>query len=389
MKSVVFRGPVLTQSGYGVHCRQVAKWLLNKHDNDVKFIPTPWGDTPWIINKESHGGLIEEIMKRTVNPENIQQRPDISFQLQLPNEWDPQLARFNVGMSAVVETDRCSPAWVSACNAMNMVIVPSNHAKQCLLNSGNVTVPLLVVPESFSESIEGTVERPSQPLEFSTSFNFLIFGQITGSNPDNDRKNTFYMIKWLCETFAGNKDVGIVIKTNCGRNSLIDKNVTTNMLKQLMVEVRKGPYPRLHLLHGDMEDDDVALLYKHPSIKALIALTRGEGFGLPILEAAASGLPVIATGWSGHLDFLNLGKFISVYYQLGNVHPSRVDGNIFVKGARWAHPSEEDFKKRVAKFHEKSSTPKEWAAELQQKIVSTYSFKKICEAYDSALHEVL
>jgi len=307
--------------------------------------------------------------------------------LQLPNEWDPKLSRVNVGITAAVETDRCHPEWVSACNAMNLVIVPSQHAKQCLANSGNVTKPIIIIPEAYSEAITAP-ELPTLP-DFPTPFNFLIFGQLTGNNPNSDRKNIFYTIKWLCETFKNDKDVGIIVKTNAGRNSKIDRNLVTNLMKQLLAEVRPSGNPKFYLLHGDMSDQEVASLYRHNQVKALVALTRGEGYGLPILEAAASGLPVIATGWSGHLDFLKHGKFISVYYQLGEVHPSRVDNKIFVKGARWANPSEEDFKKRALKFRESSSTPKQWALDLQKKVTDLYSIEKVCQAYDAALREVL
>lgn len=388
LKKVIFQGPALTQSGYGVHSRQVAKWLLSRGDLDVKFVLTPWGDTPWIVDQSAYGGLAKDIMQRAINPQAAQQlNADVSMQLQLPNEWNPKLAKFNVGITAAVETDRCHPDWVAACNAMNLIVVPSQHAKQCLANSGNLTRPTIVVPESFSEAISAP-ELPKLD-DFPTPFNFLIFGQLTGNNPNSDRKNIFFTIKWLCETFKDDKDVGIVLKTNAGRNSKIDRNLVTNLMKQLLAEVRKGPFPRFYLMHGDMNDQEVASLYRHPQVKSLVTLTRGEGYGLPILEAAASGLPIIATGWSGHLDFLKHGKFISVYYQLGEVHPSRVDNKIFVKGARWANPSEEDFKKRVAKFRESSSTPKQWALELQQKVGDLYSFEAICKHYDAALKEVL
>jgi glycosyltransferase involved in cell wall biosynthesis len=385
MKTVILRGPTLTQSGYGVHARQVARWLLSRKDIDVKFVTMPWGDTPWLLDQDMHGGLVGEVMKRTVKPDF---KGDVSLQLQLPNEWDTSIAPINIGITAGVETDRCNPEWIACCNRMSAIVVPSQHVKACLTNTGTVTVPLYVIPEAYADAVVAPT-TPELP-QFSTSFNFLVFGQLTGNNPENDRKNTFYTIKWLCEAFRDDPDVGIVVKTNVGRNSKIDRMVTRNMLTGVANEARKGaPGPKLHLLHGDMNDAEVAAVYRHPQVKALVALTRGEGYGLPILEAAASGLPIIATGWSGHLDFLKHGKYISVYYQLGEVHPSRIDNKIFMKGARWANPSEEDFKKRATKFRASSATPREWAAGLQKAIIGRYGIDSISTLYDHELRGLI
>ena len=114
----------------------------------------------------------------------------------------------------------------------------------------------------------------------SIEFNFLTVGQITGHNPENDRKNVFYLIKWFCEAFSEDKDVGLVIKTNSGKNTKIDKKMTQRMVHNLVSEVRKDKFPRVHLLHGSMSEEELASLYLHPKIKAFVTLTRGEGFGL-------------------------------------------------------------------------------------------------------------
>lgn len=381
MKKVVFRGPILTQSGYGVHGRQIAKWLLSKKDVDVKFILTPWGDTPWILDKSRYDGLVEKIMERTTGPDY---KADISFQLQLPNEWDPQLSPINVGITAAVETDLANSEWVSACNKMSCIVLPSNHALKSLQNAGNLTVPAHIIPESFNEEI--TKEASQIDLDFiKTSFNFLLFGQLTGNNPYNDRKNLLFTIKWMCEAFEKDDDVGLIIKTNAGRNTKIDRNIVLKNLDALAKEVRKSINPKIYLLHGELSDSEVASLYKHPKLKALVSLTRGEGFGLPILEAAAAGLPVIATGWSGHMDFMKHTKFISVESKLSQIHPSRVDNQIFVQNSKWAEPLESDFKKKILKFKSSSSTPKEWAIEGSKKIVDLYNHAEISKLYDEKL----
>jgi glycosyltransferase involved in cell wall biosynthesis len=385
MKQIVVRGPVLTQSGYGVHSRQIARWLIERPgDNDVIMGALPWGATPWLLNESLNDGLIGKIMQRS---KPINQPVDVSFQVQLPNEWDPNLARFNVGVTAAVETDKCNPAWINACNKMQAIVVPSEHVKKALTNTGNITVPLHVIPEAYHDAV--ATKMPQLDLDISTDFNFLVFGQITGTNPENDRKNIFYTLRWLCEEFANNGDVGIILKTNTARNTRIDRHNVTRLVQKLIGEVRKGPYPRIHLLHGAMSDDEVAALYQHPKVKCFVSLTRGEGYGLPTLEAAASGLPIIATGWSGHMDFLKLGKFIEVYYDLRAIHKSRVDNQIFMEGAKWAEPSALDFKKRVRKFYESHDVPRQWALDLQSKIVPRYSFNEIAKTYESTFQGVL
>jgi len=387
-KKILLKGPVLTQSGYGVHARQVAKWLLSHPEIDLEIHALPWGDTPWLINGNLEGGFIGQLLEKTVDPSG--RFYDVSVQLQLPNEWDTKFARKNIGITAGIETDRCNPEWVSSCNAMDLVIVPSHHAKASLTFYGNITTPIQVVPESFSPVLlNSNTTTDIDVLQFSTPFNFLIFGQLTGNNPENDRKNIFYTVKWLCEAFKGDKDVGIIIKTNAGRNTSIDRKIITQTFTNLVRDVREGEYPKIHLLHGDLSDHEVGSLYKHSSVKALVSLTRGEGYGLPILEASACGLPVIATGWSGHTEFLSLGKYIDVSYKLDVVHPSRVDGKLFVAGSKWAHPVEDDFKRKIVKFRNGSSIPKEWATSLQEKIVKTFSIEHVVKCYDEITREIL
>ena len=387
MKKVLLRAPVLTQSGYGVHARQVASWLLKRNDVTLDIQALPWGDTPWLINGDTYDGMIGKMMKRTVDVTG--KKYDVTFQLQLPNEWDPSLGEFNVGLTAGVETDKCNPIWIEACNRMNAVVVPSAHSKNSLTNSGVVKSRMFVIPESYTPAVIGDEKTAIDDLKFSTSFNFLVFGQITGNNPENDRKNVFYTIRWLCETFKDDPDVGIVVKTNVGRNTCIDRKIVHQMFEALIREVRKGPYPRIHLVHGDMSDAEVASLYKHPSVKALVAATRGEGYGLPILEAATSGLPVIATRWSGHLDFMGLGKYIELDYKLQEIHPSRIDDRIFVRGSRWASPIEDDFKRKVKKFRDAHQIPKEWALQLSEKLKEKLSSQAVDSMYDQAFGEVL
>ena len=380
-KKVLIRAPLLTVSGYGVHSRQIFKWLLTRDDFDITTHVVNWGTTSWMINPTLEDGLIGEVMKRS-NPGSG--NFDISFQVQLPDEWDTSLAKFNVGITAGVETDLCNPKWIENINKMNLVIVPSNHVKQTFERTGELKTKVVVVHESFHEKIS-TESKNTLDLDLDTNFNFLLVGQFKAGDVDTDRKNIFNSLKWVCESFKDDPDVGLVIKTNHGKNTKIDKSVTKKLIKDVIAQVRKGPYPKIHLLHGHLTEEQISSLYVDPSIKCFISLTRGEGFGLPLLEAAASGLPIIATNWSGHLDFLEKKKFIPVHYKLIEIPKSKIDDRIFVEGAKWAEPIENDFKKKVKKFRSHSEIPKQWATELMSNILERFSQQKISRDYDAIL----
>lgn len=389
---ILLRAPVFSMSGYGVHSRQIARWLIEKY-SDVIIQPVQWGNTPWYINPDALGGFIGKMMKLS-SP--VEGRCDISFQVQLPNEWSDNLANVNIGVTAGIETDICNPNWLECIMRMDHVVVPSSFTKSvfektlALCDKPEGSEDLLdrvsVIPESYIFALDQEINDLELNLE--TNFNFLAIGQLTAKSSETDRKNTFNLIKWFCEEFRCDNDVGLVLKTNSGRDTKIDRSITECLLKSVLNEVRKGEFPRVHLLHGAMSEAEIASLYHHSKIHAFVSTTRGEGYGLPLLEASRAGLPVITTNWSGHLDFLRKGKFIKLDFELRNIPKDRIDGNIFIDKARWAEVSEQDVKKKLRKFKESPSIPQTWAKDLSLKIKENYSHDIISCKYDEFMREL-
>ena len=385
MKNVVIRAPLLSRSGYGVHSRQVFQYLLQKPNINLRTQIVPWGITPWYTNPDSCGGLVEEAIKRSAGPDESH---DVSFQVILPNEWDTSAAKINIGLTAGVETNVCNPEWCSVdCNKMDLIIVPSNHTKNCFVNSGAFHTRMEVVPEAYFNEL--CSDPHDLNLELPTPFNFLTVGVLTGMSPETDRKNLFYLLKWFVETFNGDEEVGLIVKTNRGRETTIDKKLTKQMLHGVLKEIGHTGQPRIYLLHGSMTRNEMNTLYKTDSIKALISATRGEGFGLPMLEAATAGLPVIATNWSAHTEFLNRGKWVKIEYDLRPIGAERVDNKIFMDSAWWAYPREDSFKSSLMKFRRKPFLPQQWAKELSNTLKEEYSLETIFTIYDKVLGDIL
>lgn len=385
MKKVVIRAPLLSISGYGEHSRQLYRFLSSK-DISLKTQVVQWGNTAWCINPTGFGGVVEKVMSQSTNDTS---GFDVSFQVQLPDEWVTDLASFNVGVTAGVETDICNPAWIDAINKMNLVIVPSKHVKNTFVRTGKITTPIEVVGEWHQEELDLEPLESITSIKFDTQFNFLMVSQLTSLDDAGDRKNIFSTIKWFCETFENDPSVGLILKTNLGRGTEMDRANVFSVITQALGIFRKGQFPKIHVLHGNLSDHEIASLYQHPSVKCFISLTRGEGFGIPILDASVAGLPVITTNWSGHLDFMNLGKFISIDYDLVNVPANKIDQRIFVSNARWANPKEQDFKKKLKKFRDSFDVPKGWANDLSLKCKQKFSRSAIEQDYSKTLERII
>ena len=384
---VIVRGPLLSVTGYGNHTRQIWKWARSQKGWDVYASIVPWGMCTYHIDPAAEEGIIGDIMSRSQDP-NPSLKTGLSLQVQLPDEWDPNLAEINIGVTAGIEADKCNQSWIAAAEKMTSVVVPSEYSKVAFLNGGLNPQKIMSIPEAITCNFNITpdVDKLNDKLSaLSTDFNFLMFGQITSHDVQTDRKNTFNCLKWLCEELKDDASAGIIIKTNMGRMTCQDRTHTEKMISQVLSEIRPGKYPRVHVLHGLLSPDEIGALYKHDSVIVLRAPPRGEGWGLPILDAAASGLPIIATGHSGHLDFLKHTKYLDVTFKLINVPPQMCDGRIWVQGARWAEPNEESFKSRVKKFRKSSELPTKWAKESSEKINNLFNINSVMDEYSRKL----
>ena len=166
-------------------------------------------------------------------------------------------------------------------------------------------------------------------------FCFLFVGHWLQGSIGEDRKNVGLMLKTFLETFKNkNKKPALVMKTMSGPASILDRE---EILKRIDA-IRKGivgNLPNVYLLHGEVEDEDMNHLYNHPKVKAMISLTKGEGFGRPLLEFTQSKKPIIASNWSGHLDFLNSEFASLVPGELKQIHSSAVQKDLLVEQSKW------------------------------------------------------
>ena len=352
-KSILLKGPLLTRSGYGEQTRFALRSLKSRQDIfDIYIQPINWGATSWMIEHTEDRKWIDQTIEKTIAYIQSGGKFDYSLQVTIPIEWE-NLATCNIGYTAGIETTKVAHTWIEKGNLMDKIIVVSNHSKQTYENTVYDAINQ-ANNEKFSLKLNTEVTAVNYPvknfsnldelnLNLDYDFNFLSIAQF------GPRKNLHNTIKWFIEEFY-NDEVGLVVKANIAKNCLMDRLRLKTDLDRMM-----QPYSdrkcKVYLIHGDMTDQEIHSLYTHPKINAFLALPHGEGFGLPIFEAAYSGIPVVATGWSGQLDFLvdesGMEQFYNVAYDMQPVQDNVVWENVIIKESMWAYAREQSAKQKM------------------------------------------
>jgi len=316
---VLVTGPVKTRSGYGNHTRDVCRALIELDKYDVKINSVRWGSTP--LNALEDGNEHHEKIKAHIldNP-SLPTQPDLHLHIVIPNEFQP-IAKKNIGMTAGMETSIPLPQWVDATNRMDETIFTSKFSEHSFKvaefdveEKPGVVVKMNKPSSVLFEGVDTDTYKPVTKFSdevnevFSNvdeNFGFLFVGHWLQGGLGQDRKDVGMLIKVFLETFKNTKNPpALILKTSGADFSILDREDILKKINSIKSAV-KGVLPNIYLIHGDFTDEQMNELYNHPKVKAHITFTHGEGFGRPLLEATQSGKPVIAPGWSGHVDFLN------------------------------------------------------------------------------------
>ena len=199
--------------------------------------------------------------------------------------------------------------------------------------------------------------------------------QLTANSPISDRKNTLKTIKTVVD-FVKDKDIGIVLKINAGKYTATEKQKLIQLLEsQIKVKDRH----KINLLFGSMSIKELHALYTSKKISCFLSGTRAEGWGLPFIESASCGLPIIATNYSSYREFLE-NDFLQVDYDLITFnHDIRfVD---LEKNHQWAEFSSESMIDCLTKFFKNKEEWIDRASQRQKIIKQKYNSRVIIDNY--------
>jgi len=350
---LVISCPIDTYSGYGARSRDIAKSIIRSGKYDVKIISQRWGATPFGFLDESKSED-KQILDCILHQPQLPKQPEVWIQITVPNEFQA-VGKFNIGITAGIETTVCHASWLDGVNRMDLTLVSSEHAKQVFKQSSfeeknqqgqivrqvQLEKPVEVLFEGANTDIYKKIDTLTTEIkdfinDIDEDFNFLYVGHWLQGEIGQDRKDTGMLVKTFLETFRGKgKKPALILKTSVGTYSVMDREEILNKIRVIRRAIGDKDLPSIYLLHGELTDEEVNELYNHPKVKAHVSFTKGEGFGRPLLEASISQKPVIASNWSGHLDFLDPEMSVLLPGQLTQLHPSAVVQDMLLPESGW------------------------------------------------------
>ena len=395
--TLVFQSPCFTRSGYGDHSRDLLKSLRKMDKYDIKIIPLRWGNTPQ-NNVDGESDFGRWMLERVIT--EVSDKPDVFIQVSVANEFSAK-GGYNIGITAGVETTICPKDFIDGCNNMDLIIVPSNFTRQNIggtvyqqkdqateqiVGEIKVTKPIEVLFEGVDTEIFSKGSGKDVLANVKEDFNFLIVGHWLKGDLGQDRKDIGMAIKTFATVFQylpKDKRPGLIVKTSHAGFSVIDREATREKLEGVLKSFG-DKCPSVYLIHGDMEENDMSNLYHHPKVKAMISFAKGEGYGRPMAEFTLTGKPIIASGWSGQLDFLPAENAVLLEGSLTPVHESAAD-QFCMKEAQWFSVNYSNAANKLYDVYNNYNTYSKQSEGLKSNTLNNFTLDKMNDRFTQML----
>src|SRR5210317_1864358 len=389
---LVYQAPIFTRSGYGDHARDILKSLFDLDKYDVKLVPTRWGNTPQNqVDQITEFG--QKMLSNVVT--KVDRKPDIFMQMSVANEFEPK-GNYNIGITAGVETTVIPKEFIDGANKMDLTIVPSQFTKALfdktqfqeqdkqtkqIIKTFKTEKPVEVLFEGVNKDIYENVKSSDNDIleGLESDFNFLFVGHWLKGNLGQDRKDVGMLIKTFSTIFKylpKEKRPGLILKTSHAGFSVIDRENTREKIESVIKGLED--VPPIYLLHGDLKETEMAELYNHPKVKAMVSFTKGEGYGRPLAEFATTGKSIIVSKWSGLVDFLPPQNTVFLDGQLTDVHQSAAD-KFLLKESKWFTVNYSDAANKIYQVFNDYNNHLKKSAGLKTNIVNNFTMEKMTE----------
>jgi len=392
--------PIDTYSGYGARSRDFVKALIkSKPEWDVKVLGQRWGNTRFGYLKDHN-----EVELNSLIIPKLTTKPKIWFQISVPNEFQP-VGEYNIGVTAGIETTVAAATWVQGVNRMDLVITSAQHGKRVFENSVyemqddktkqpkgklQLSKPVEVLFEGVDlskyKTVIGSSNITKELDKIKEQFCFLFVGHWLQGDHYQDRKNVGGMIEEFLHTFKySSVKPALILKTQSSNSSILDRDKIIQKINAIKETIGVDNLPNIYLVHGELTDSEINELYNHRKVKSMISLTKGEGFGRPLLEFTTTGKPLITSGWSGQLDYLDKDLGLLIGGTLETIHESAVVKDMLIPESKWFKYDSKEVRtalKFVFKNYKKASR---LSTKLGVKNKKEFSLEKMTEKLETIL----
>jgi glycosyltransferase involved in cell wall biosynthesis len=369
---VLFHAIVYGGSGYAE-----AGWVevLGLARSGIPVQLLPLGDP------EDYRGLLTSPARRALDElklRRVDRARSVIYQGAMAYLWDPNLyGRWRVGHT-MFETDSLPDGWADWANAMDEVWVPSEFNRETFARAGVAERRLRVVPLGVDTSLFRPGVEPYTWPEV-RGFKFLSIFDL------QERKGMDLLLKAYLAEFRADEDVCLILKITQHSDHTTDAGARVAHFVENEGGKRLEKTPPIVLVQDYIPRSELPRLYA--TADAFVLPSRGEGFGLPYIEALACGLPVIATRWSSHLDFLNDANSFLIDIE-GLVPASPVDVEYFA-GHRWAQPSVDHLRQLMRLVYQHREDARLRAARGREEIVARWDWSIVIRKWMTECRRLL
>ena len=349
-------------SGYAVSAKNYML-SLDKLDVDIRYKYVYGQGTPFPVEEPEHGDnyIANIIRSRAFDkdcPQVVYGQGDV---------FRKNNGKYKIGFT-MLETTGIPDEWVRQCNMMDEVWVPSTFNVETFRNSG-VTRPIHVIPLGIDPNYYNPHIKSYKSHWKYTFLSVFEWGE---------RKAPEVLLKAYSNAFTDKDNVVLICKV-INNDGGLDVKAEVEKLG-----LNKPGSPEIIFLYNTkFADNDMPTLYR--SADCFVISTRGEGWGMPILEAMACGLPTIATNWSSQVDFFNET----------NGYPVKVKQLIdakakcpYYEGYQWADPDEEHLMSLMRYVYEHQDEAKAKGMRASEEVLSKWTWENAAKKIISRLDEI-
>ena len=271
------------------------------------------------------------------------------------------------------EADEAPESWIRYCNMMDEIWVPTEWDKKKFKKAG-VQVPIYIIHQGIDPNYFHPDYAPMK-VDAKESFKFVCNASWF------PRKNLRNLIIAFQSEFARKEDVCLILKT-------IDLGLNKGIEKELADIPKSKMSANVYVKEEDMPDSHMPSLYTMAD--CFVLPTHGEGWGLPMFEALACGIPVITTGYGAPNETLrdDKGEPLPGVHFIEHKPAISDEPYVYIEGKTWAEPNLQHLKQLMRKVYVNQQAEKKKAMETSKIIRKKYSWENVCLKIRDRLEDI-